>query len=268
MSKKLINLEKVSLKIPIFFNNQQKLRNNFNNTVGGKLIKENKSFTKVLAIDEISYTVNEGDRVGLLGHNGSGKTSLLKIISGIYHPTSGNLYKNLDVFPLISKSFFTPLSATGYEASKAQYLMVNEDKSGIDSFIDEVKEFSEIGDYFYLPIKTYSPGMRTRLLFTLLTTLSVECLAIDEGFGAGDKKFREKAQLKFNNMIKNTSTLIFASHNSDLLKNYCSKGIVLNKGRIIFNGDISQAIAFYNDEVEKKNEKKQKFNVMNDIFNE
>lgn len=244
MVNKSINLEKVSLKIPIY--NENNLPKTFkNNFIGGKLIRENKSLTNVLALDKISYTVNEGDRLGVLGHNGAGKTSFLKVISGIYLPTSGKFSSNLNIFPLISKSFFTPPSASGYVASKAHYLMFNENENGLDEFIEEVKVFSEVGDYFYLPIKTYSPGMRTRLLFTLLTSLSAECLVIDEGLGAGDKKFREMAQFKFNNMIKNTGTLVFASHNSKLLKDLCSKGIVLNKGKIVFEGDISSAINFY-----------------------
>ena len=148
---------------------------------------------------------------------------------------------------MINKSFLTSTELSGLVAAKAHYLKVNGSDKGFEDYLENVKDFSGIGDYIYLPIKTYSQGMEARLLFTILTSCNHECLALDEGFGNSDKSFKEKAKIKLNNYLGNTGTLIFASHSKDLLKKYCKRGLVFKKGTIVFDGILSDALDYYYD---------------------
>ena len=146
---------------------------------------------------------------------------------------------------MIRKGFLTNDALSGYVAAKAQYLIINKTENGFGEFLDKVVEFSGIGDFIYLPINTYSEGMASRLLFTLLTSFKHECLALDEGFGAGDNDFYNKAEKRLDEFIKSAGTLIFASHSDKLLERYCRRGLVFAKGRITFDGDLKDALNFY-----------------------
>ena len=118
-------------------------------------------------------------------------------------------------------------------------------KKGFEEYLEEVINFSGIGDYIYLPIKTYSTGMASRLNFSILTAFDFECLALDEGLGAGDNDFTEKAQKRANEFIDKAGTLIFASHSDELLKRFCKRGLVFDKGSIVFDGLLDKALNFY-----------------------
>ena len=124
--------------------------------------------------------------------------------------------------------------------------MMNGSKNGFEEYLNEVVDFSGIGDYIYLPIKTYSQGMASRLIFSILTSFDFECLALDEGFGAGDSNFTEKAEARTNEFIDKAGTLIFASHSDALLQRFCKRGLVFEKGSIIFDGPLGDALEFYN----------------------
>jgi len=189
--------------------------------------------------------VCEGERVALIGHNGAGKSTFLKLISGIYTATSGRFQRQIRVFPMIQKSFITSPELSGLQAIKAHYLMVQGNLRGFDGFCDGVIEFSGLGDFIHLPIKTYSEGMAARLLFSMLTAFSHECLAMDEGFGAGDFSFYEKAQQRMQAFIEQAGTLFLASHSDALLKQFCQRGLVFDQGSIAFDGPLDQALSFY-----------------------
>lgn len=135
---------------------------------------------------------------------------------------------------MINKSFLTSTELSGLVATKANYLMIKGTKRGFDEYLEKVKDFSGIGDFIYLPIKTYSQGMEARLLITILTSFTHECLALDEGFGTDDNDFFEKGEKKMNDFIDRAGTLVFASHSEELLKRFCKRGLVFDKGTIIF----------------------------------
>lgn len=242
----MIKLENISLSIPIFTNETRQFKKNLIRSVtGGLLHRDSAAVTYVKALNNVNCTIQKGDRVALIGHNGSGKTTFLKIISGIYIPTSGFIQKNVKVYPMINKSFLTSSELSGYVAARSHYLMINGSKEGFEEYLNEVIDFSGIGDYIYLPIKTYSQGMSSRLLFSILTSFDFDCLALDEGFGAGDSEFTEKAEARTNEFIKKAGTLIFASHSDALLKRFCNRGLVFEKGTIIFDGPLDDALKFY-----------------------
>ena len=197
----------------------------------------------------MSCSIFEGERIALIGHNGAGKSTFLKLISGIYSPTSGHLDRQIRVSPMIQKSFITSPELSGLQATKAHYLMVQGNLRGFAPFCDGVVEFSGLGDYIHLPVKTYSEGMSARLLFSILTAFSHDCLAMDEGFGAGDSSFYEKAQIRMQSFIEKAGTLLLASHSDDLLRRFCRRGLVFDQGSIIFDGPLDHALSFYHSRI-------------------
>ena len=243
----MIKLDNISLSIPIFTNESRQFKKKLIRSVtGGLLQRDSAEVTYIKALSNIYCTIERGDRVALIGHNGSGKTTFLKVISGIYTPTSGRIEKDVKVYPMINKSFLTSAELSGYVAARSHYMMIKGSQNGFSQYLEEVVEFSGIGDYIYLPIKTYSQGMASRLIFSILTSFDFECLALDEGFGAGDNDFTGKAEQRTVQFIKNAGTLVFASHSDALLKRFCTRGLVFQKGSIIFDGSLDDALKLYN----------------------
>tara|TARA_Y100001968_G_scaffold124263_1_gene113259 strand:- start:1595 stop:2971 length:1377 start_codon:yes stop_codon:yes gene_type:complete len=245
----IIQLNNVSLKIPIHCPENRKFTkiitgSMLNTVIGGNLIHRNKK-TNIEALKNINLTIMNGERVALIGHNGSGKSSFLRLLSGIYSPTKGQIFKNVEVYPMLQKTFLTSIELSGIDASKAYYLMINSDLKGFDSFLEDIVSFSGLGSFINLPIKTYSEGMCARLIFSMLTSYPHECLVIDEGFGTGDADFFERAQKRMQSFMDSSTTLILASHSEMLLKQFCFRGIVFNHGSIVYDGAIDAALNYY-----------------------
>ena len=242
----MIELDNISLSIPIFTNETRQFKKTLIRSVtGGLLQRDSAEVTYIKALTNINCKIYKGDRVALIGHNGSGKTTFLKVISGIYTPSSGNIKKNIKVYPMINKSFITSAELSGLVAARSHYMMMHQSKEGFEEYLAKVIDFSGIGDYIYLPVKTYSQGMASRLIFSILTSFDFEGLALDEGFGAGDSSFTVKAEKRTNEFIEKAGTLIFASHSDDLLKRFCNRGLVFDKGSIIFDGKLDDALELY-----------------------
>jgi len=196
----------------------------------------------------------KGERVGLIGHNGSGKSSFLRLISGIYEPTAGEIKRSVEVYPMLQKTFLTSPELSGIDACKAYFLLKNYSLKGFDSFLNEIIEFSGLGTYISLPIKTYSEGMSARLIFSILTSSHHDCLAIDEGFGTGDAVFFDRAEERMEQFMESAATLFLASHSEELLKQFCNRGIVFSHGSIVYDGPLEAALNYYHtNEYYKKN---------------
>ncbi len=246
-SDKAIVFKDVSLQIPVNNLSKRSLAKSFIRSAAGGSLGSSRNKTYVNALKDINIVIKSGDRLGILGHNGSGKSTFLRLASNIYTPTSGCIYRNVKVHPMINKSFPTPPDLSGYEAAKGAFLLLKYSLNGFEEYISDVVEFSGIGDFIHLPVKTYSEGMCSRLLFSILTSITHECLAIDEGFGAGDQGFYQRATKRLDSFINHSGTLLLASHSESLLTRFCKRGIVITKGNIVFDGDIMQAIEFYHE---------------------
>ena len=210
--------------------------------------KKKSDSSKILILKKINGLINHGDRIALIGCNGSGKSTLLKLTSGIYKPSSGEIKGRL-FYPMISRMLNVSHDLSGYEASKAFYCQHNLNLHNINlkDYIKNIQENCSIGKFFNEPICYYSEGMRTRLTFSLLTSIRLsENLAIDEGFGTGDKSFANQAEKKLEKFLGSKGSLLLASHSDDLLRQFCSKGWVLRNGRICFKGNLEDALSFYN----------------------
>ena len=248
LTQPAIEIEETSLVIPIYALENRSLSKRFAkkviNLTGGKL-DQSKSGTNVIALNKINLTIMKGERVGLIGHNGSGKSSFLRLISGIYLPTKGNIKISVDVYPMLQKTFLTSSELSGIDACKAHYLLKHHSLVGFDFFLKEIIDFSGLGSYISLPIKTYSEGMSARLIFSILTSSPHECLAIDEGFGTGDADFRDRAEDRMKQFMESAATLLLASHSEELLKQFCERGIVFSHGSIAFDGPLDAALNYY-----------------------
>ena len=248
LSHPAIEIEDTSLLIPIYAAENRSLSKRFAkrviNITGGKLDKS-KSGTNVIALNKINLTIMKGERVGLIGHNGSGKSSFLRLISGIYLPTRGKIKISVDVYPMLQKTFLTSSELSGIDACKAHYLLNHHSLYGFESFLKEIIDFSGLGSYISLPIKTYSEGMSARLIFSILTSSPHECLAIDEGFGTGDADFCDRAEERMKQFMESAATLFLASHSEELLKQFCDRGIVFSHGSIAFDGPLDAALNYY-----------------------
>ena len=198
-----------------------------------------------IALNSINLDIIEGQFVGLLGHNGSGKTTFLKTIAGILRPTSGKISISGSVGSLFSNIPFINPNLSPRE-NIVQYGEYNDlDASRIKSLTEELEEFTELGEYFNQPLVFGSSGMRTRFQFGLLTSVQYDILVVDEGIGAGDQYFVKKAEKRLQDLYSRASILVLASHSMDLIETFCNRGLVMENGAIIFDGDSESAVSTY-----------------------
>lgn len=213
-------------------------------SVGGKVISSH-GRTYVHCLKDINITLNSGDRLGLIGHNGSGKTTLLKVSSGIYPLGSGDVSIQGKVSAFISQGLGMSPEMTAIDYLQLQCVIRDYDKKSTKAFIEEVLEFIELGEFVYMPIRTYSAGMRARLFASAALFFPCDILLIDEGIGAGDSQFSEKFNLRMNQFFAAAKIMVLATHSRDLLTQWCNKAIVMQKGEIVYRGGVEDALKFY-----------------------
>lgn len=200
-------------------------------SVGGKIILEDDHPVGILALDHLNLNVRPGDRIGIFGPNGSGKSTLLRVLGGIYPPTAGEVEVTGKVSAMFSLNLGVNVEATGLENIELKGLMHGLKRREIVELIPEIADFSELGDYLHLPVKTYSSGMRMRLLFSIASALNPEILLLDEWVSTGDKNFREKVDERLEKMLDNTPIVIIASHNEKRIENWASRRIRMDRGK-------------------------------------
>lgn len=242
----IISCNKVCVDIPVYSSANRSFRHTIlKKMVGGSVAASDGVFI-VKALNSVSFDVCLGDSVGILGHNGSGKTTLLKVLAGIYEPTTGTIEINGKTTPYFGMNEGITPEMTGYEAIVIGALVRGFKKEEIPDVIKEVENFAELGDFLNLPIRTYSTGMNARLLFAIATSVTPQILLVDENIGAGDERFQERVRIRVKDYISKASTFFLASHNPTLMKQWCRKGLLLREGKVLFWGDISEAIRQYN----------------------
>lgn len=227
-----IRVKNLGVSFPILNGSNKSLRKSLlNAATGGSIAKEAGQRVEVKALDNINLDLKSGDRLGVIGHNGSGKSTLLRCLVGAYHPTSGVLETSGSIASLLDINLGVNHEATGYENIIVRGILMGMSRREIESKIDDIAAFSELGDFLHLPVRTYSSGMIMRLGFSVSTSVEADILLMDEWLSVGDSDFHQKATKRLNEMMENSSILILASHDDTLINQVCNKTMVLNHGK-------------------------------------
>ncbi|EPE97108.1 ABC transporter ATP-binding protein [Rhizobium grahamii] len=197
------------------------------------------------ALKDVSLSIVPGERVGLLGHNGAGKSTFLKMVAGLYPISSGRRTVEGTVRSLFDISLGFEPDATGRENILYRGLLLGLTPKFMRSIESEIVEFADIGEFIDYPIKTYSAGMQVRLAFAISTAVGGDILLLDEVIGAGDANFMIKARKRIGELVEKAEILLLASHDFHTLQSICRRGLVFHHGQIIFDGEIQDAVNHY-----------------------
>ena len=221
------------------------LKRSLIHTIGGKF-RSSVGASYVRALDKITLQLTKGDRVGLVGHNGAGKTTLLRVLAGVYPPSFGEIKCNGRIGSLLDISLGFDLEASGYENIFLRGLYLGLTKQQISECIDKISNFTNLGNYLSMPIRTYSSGMLMRLAFAITTEVEPDIILMDEWISVGDAKFMEQAKERLESFINTSSIMVLASHSEDLIRSTCNKAILLGQGEILTEGSVEEVYHHYN----------------------
>jgi lipopolysaccharide transport system ATP-binding protein len=222
--------------------------------------RDKKEKEKIRVLDDITFEIYKGDKLGILGFNGAGKSTLLKILAGIYEPTYGKIEINGKVAPLLELSAGFDKNYTGKNNIYLNGAFLSMSKDFLDEKYDEIVEFSELGEFIDYPVKNYSSGMRAKLGFSIATLIEPDILIVDEILSVGDIKFRKKSSEKINELMAEGVTVLLVSHSINQIRKICDKCIWIDNGKIIMQGPSEEVCDAYveNAEGNKKKKKKKK----------
>lgn len=234
----LIDFQNVCVDFPIYNANGRSLKKRLIQVAtGGQLGADPQGRVVVRALEDLSFTLKDGDRVALLGHNGAGKSTLLRLSSGVYEPSAGVARIEGEIGSLIDISLGIDPEATGRENIFLRGGLLGMTRREISNRIDEIIDFSELGDFVDMPLRTYSTGMHLRLAFAVSTIVRPEILLMDEWLSVGDEGFKHKAEKRLTELVESTNILVIASHSRDLVMHTCNRVIWLEHGKIRMDGD-------------------------------
>ncbi|MCC6736611.1 MAG: ABC transporter ATP-binding protein [Bauldia sp.] len=239
-------LEDVHVEFPIYAAQRSFRKALFARATGGRVERGGgRHRVAVKALTGVSITLAEGDRLGLVGHNGAGKSTLLRVMAGVYEPVigrvlaSGKITSCFDLLPGLD------LEDSGYENIVTAGLLFGMSHPEIERRIPEIEEFSELGEYLALPVRTYSSGMLVRLGFALATSVDPGILLLDEGIGAGDARFADRANRRLQSLVDRSRILVLASHSDDLIRAWCNRAALLEAGQVVEIGPVDDVLAAY-----------------------
>jgi ABC-type polysaccharide/polyol phosphate transport system ATPase subunit len=240
--RELIKLERVHLYLP--FSGKRSVSKALLSKVGGTISRSAGSM-HVNALRNVHLELASGDRVALFGHNGAGKTSLMRVMSGIYEPSAGKCTINGRVLALFSTMIGLSWENTGRANIRQAFAMFNVPKAQHAQLEEEIIEFSELGEFIDLPINAYSAGMGTRLGFSIISSLNPDILIIDEVLSAGDMSFSKKSEQRILGMIDRAHALVVASHSADFLRLFCNRGVWMERGQVRMDGPFEEVWQAY-----------------------
>jgi lipopolysaccharide transport system ATP-binding protein len=235
-----IEAKNLTVEFPVFTNSHRSLKNAvLNMSTGGKLARTSGNKVSIRAIDNLSFNIKKGERVGLMGHNGSGKTTLLRVLAGAYEPVSGYLKVKGRIASLLDINLGMDVDATGYDNIFLRGIMMGLTPTEIRAKTDDIAEFTELGEYLDMPVRTYSTGMQLRLAFAVSTSVDADIVVMDEWLSVGDAAFNEKAARRLKGFVDNAPILVIATHSEELLKSVCNRAFKMEHGQIIEEFDPS-----------------------------
>ncbi|AFN62305.1 Probable o-antigen/lipopolysaccharide transport ATP-binding protein ABC transporter RfbE [Mycobacteroides abscessus subsp. massiliense] len=233
------------VEFPIFDAKSRSLKKAFLGKAGGAIGRNESNVVVIEALRDITLSLKEGDRVGLVGHNGAGKSTLLRLLSGIYEPTRGSSYIQGRVAPVFDLGVGMDPEISGYENIIIRGMFLGQTRKQMQAKVDEIADFTELGEYLSMPLRTYSTGMRVRLAMGVVTSIDPEILLLDEGIGAVDAEFMKKARIRLQQLVERSGMLVFASHSNEFLARLCNTAMWIDHGTIKMSGGIEDVVRAY-----------------------
>ena len=223
-----------------------------------KSIKHQISYDEFWSLRNVSFTMNKGERMGILGLNGAGKSTMLKVISGVYKPTEGKVIRHGKVVPLLELGAGFDQQYTGKENIFLYGTVLGYTKGYLEEKYDEIVEFSELGKFIDVPIKNYSSGMKSKLGFSIATIANPDILILDEVLSVGDAKFRKKSEAKIMQLMEGGTTVLFVSHSLAQVRRICDRAMILDHGTLKAIGGIDEISNQYEAMIEATDTGKKK----------
>ena len=240
-----IIFDKVSVDFPIYNALNRSLKNKVMQAATGGRVDFGAKETIIRSLQNVSFTLHAGDRVGLVGHNGAGKSTLLRTIGRVYEPTSGKVDISGNVGSLVDISLGINKEATGRENIFIRGALLGLSKKQIEANFDEIVNFSELGDFIDMPVRTYSSGMHLRLAFSVATIIRPEILLMDEWLSVGDASFMAKARQRMMDLVESSEILVIASHSRKLIEDTCNRALLFEHGCLKMDGNPKDVCASY-----------------------
>lgn len=244
----LVCFDNVTVQLPIYSEQDFSIRRR----VVRSLIRKGEAINPnsvVTALKNVSVEFKDGDKVGLVGLNGAGKTTFLKVVAGIYPCSSGAIQTSGRCSTIFDLNLGMDEEASGYENLFIAGHMLGMGRVQVSRIIPDIEEFTELGKALHRPIRTYSSGMRVRLAFGVATSFGRDIMLIDEIIGVGDARFLKKASQRIRTRMEESKIVVLASHADFVLKDFCDKGILLHEGKVIAMGKIGEVIEEYNENI-------------------
>jgi ABC-type polysaccharide/polyol phosphate transport system ATPase subunit len=239
-----IDLQNVHLEFTVGGERHGSLKSALGQAVG----KRRRYERTVTALNDLSLSIKSGERVGLIGHNGAGKSSLLKVTAGIYPPQRGRVTTVGHICPLFEFVTGFEMEATGWENIRTRALLLGMSPKEIDAKIDSIGEFTKLGEFLDIPVRHYSTGMFVRLAFATSTAVDPQILLLDEVMAAGDMEFIKSARQRMSELMERASIVLFATHSLDVLPKFCDRTILLRHGEIVADGPTADVVQLYTAE--------------------
>jgi ABC-2 type transport system ATP-binding protein len=239
-----ITTRDASVDFPIFDAKTRSLKKTVLGLVGGKISNDTK-VPVIQALHDVTLDIQHGARVGLVGHNGAGKSTLLRLLAGIYEPTRGSAVVEGKVAPVFDLGVGMDPEISGYENIMIRGLFLGMTRKQMEARVDDIADFTELGDFLAMPLRAYSTGMRVRLALGVVTSIDPEILLLDEGIGAVDAAFLEKARDRLSDLVDRAGLLVFASHSDEFLRQLCSSAIWMEQGQVKQYGPLKEVLTAY-----------------------
>lgn len=249
IATQLIDVRKLTLHAPVFLPDDRQLLSNPRKFLTDLYFSRTRRGI-VTILDDISFRLMPGERLGVIGANGAGKSTLLRVLAGIYAPTEGQVNVNGTAKGLFDISLGMHPEATGLENIYLRGLQMGLKLKRIQGLVEDVIAFSELRDDIEKPFNTYSTGMRLRLAVAISTMIAPDILLLDEWIGVGDAHFRKKVKVRMDELVERSLGLVIATHNTGLMRSLCTHGLVLAKGKMVFCGELEDALDFYAGQTE------------------
>lgn len=242
-------LDRVSLHIPIYERSAQSIRALVAGPLVGGLVlrKDDRNVIATQALEDVSMSITEGDRIGLIGHNGAGKSSLLRVLAGVYEPTSGSIRRKGRIVTLFDIAQGMLDEMTGYENIFVRGAFIGLGEREMKKRADEIIAFSELENYIHLPLRTYSAGMKLRLAFAVCTGIEADIALLDEIIAVGDRAFMARAEQRLREFVGRAGIVVLASHSNEMIKGLCARTVMLSQGKVLYDGETAEAIRLYNE---------------------